>query len=124
MPSVCVFAVLLASTALATVHSATAATSIDSTQARAMLELLHRCNIGAVPLPEIQQIIDLPGTQLIIHQQNISRRISPEQYKEVLASACKGTIADISPSQPGARGIKGVQGLINDVAPSLIWGRK
>ena len=110
---------LLLSTALATTP-----TSIDPTQATAMLDLLHNCNTGAVPQAQIQQVIDLPGTQLIIHQQNISRRITPEQYKEVLTSACKGAIANIAPSQPGPRAAKGVQGLINDVAPSLLWGRK
>lgn len=96
-------------------------TTVDATQARAMLALLQRCHKGPVPPQDIAQVIALPGTQLIIGQQNISRRITPQQYEAVLTSACKGETAHLNPSEPGARAEKGVKGLTQDVAPSLLW---
>jgi hypothetical protein len=51
------------------------------------------------------------------------RRVTAAQYRAILASACSGEVARITPSEPGARAEKGVQGLTQDVAPSLIWGR-
>ena len=102
---------------------ASAQNTVDTTQAQAMLKLLESCHAGDVPPAAIEQVMDLPGTRLIIAQQNISRRITSAQYQAVLASACKGETADIQPSEPGARAEKGVQGLTRDVAPSLIWGR-
>jgi hypothetical protein len=102
---------------------ASAQTPIDTTQAQAMVKLLQDCRTGEVPNQEIEEAILLPGTQLIVAQQNISRRITAAQYKAVLVAACKGEIAQIEPFDSGARAKKGVQGLIGDVAPSLIWGR-
>jgi hypothetical protein len=100
-----------------------AANSVDVTQADGMLRLLERCHSGVVPPRAIDEVMDLPGTRLIIGQQNVSRRVTPAQYREVLASACRGEIARVTPSEPGARAEKGVQGLTEDVGPSLIWGR-
>jgi hypothetical protein len=88
-----------------------------------MLQLLERCHAGVVPPEAIDQVMDLPGTRLIIGQQNVSRRVTPAQYRAVLAAACGGESARITPSEPGARAEKGVQGLSNDVAPSLLWGK-
>ncbi len=102
---------------------ARAANSVDVTQAEGMLRLLELCHAGRVSQPTIDQVMDLPGTRLIIGQQNVSRRVTPAQYREVLASACGGNIARVTPSEPGARAEKGVQGLTEDVGPSLIWGR-
>lgn len=89
-----------------------------------MLELLRECSAGPVLAQAIDRVIALPGTQLIIGQQNISRRITAAQYRDVLIAACKGKVAHIEPSEAGARAEKGVQGLTEDVAPSLIWGRQ
>jgi len=99
-------------------------TRVDAVQAQAILELLQECNTAPVSMEAIDQVIGLPGTQLIISQQNISRRITAAQYRAVLAAACKGETVHLEPSEPGARAEKGVQGLANDVAPSLIWGRQ
>jgi hypothetical protein len=97
---------------------------VDSTQARAMLQLLRSCSKERVAQNQIHHVVGLPGTLLIIGQQNVSRRITSTQYEAILSSACKGEVASIAPSEPGARGEKGVQGLVRDVAPSLIWGRE
>jgi hypothetical protein len=99
-------------------------TKVDATQAEAMLHLLEQCNAGPVPARAVERVIVLPGTQLIIRQQNISRRITPQQYETVLQSACAGEVAHVDPSGPGARAAKGVRGLMEDVAPALIWGRE
>jgi hypothetical protein len=75
--------------------AAHAQSNVDAMQAEAMVELLERCKAGPVPQEAIEKVIALPGTQLIIGQQNISRRITPAQYEAVLVSACKGKVAPI-----------------------------
>jgi putative zinc-dependent peptidase DUF5700 len=100
-----------------------AASPVDATQAETMLRLLERCHAGGVPAQAIDEVMDLPGTRLIVGQQNVSRRVTPAQYRAVLTAACGGEIARIAPSEPGSRAEKGVQGLTEDVGPSLIWGR-
>jgi hypothetical protein len=97
--------------------------AVDTVQSEAMLDLLDRCHEGTVPSATIEQVMGFPGTQLVIAQQNISRRITPAQYRATLVSACRGEIPRLPPSEPGARAEKGVEGLIGDVAPSLLWGR-
>ena len=88
-----------------------------------MLEWLRSCHANQVTPAEMERVISLPGTELVVGQQNISRRVTMQQYREVLQAACSGKIADIKPAEPGTRADKGVTGLIEDVAPSLIWGR-
>jgi hypothetical protein len=88
-----------------------------------MQKVLERCHAGEIVPAAIDELIRLPGTQLIIAQQNISRRITTDQYRDVLISACKGESADIKPADAGARALKGAEGLMRDVGPSLLWGR-
>jgi Putative zinc dependent peptidase (DUF5700) len=95
----------------------------DFTQAEAMLHMLRSCHNVRASAAEIEHVLSLPGTQLVMQQQNISRRVTPEQYRTVLQAACNGKMADLKPAEPGARAEKGVAGLIQDVAPSLLWGR-
>jgi hypothetical protein len=106
-----------------TLGVASAESPVDTTQAQTMLKLLENCRAGDVSDQEIEKIMRLPGTQLIVAQQNISRRITSLQYRAVLVAACKGEITQIVPFDSGARAKKGAQGLIEDVAPSLLWGR-
>lgn len=88
-----------------------------------MIDFLDSCHEGAAPPAAIEQVMAFPGTKLVIAQQNISRRITSAQYRTTLVSACRGEIARLQPSESGARAEKGVEGLIGDVAPSLLWGR-
>lgn len=97
--------------------------AIDFTQAEAMLNLLRSCHANQAQPIDLDRVLSLPGTALVVAQQNISRRITMQQYRNVLVSACAGKIADVKPAEPGARAAKGVAGLIEDVAPSLLWGR-
>jgi hypothetical protein len=96
--------------------------AVDTAQSEAMIDLLERCRQGAEWPAAIEQVMGLPGTQLVIAQQNISRRITAAQYRTTLAASCRGQIARLQPSESGARAEKGVEGLIADVAPSLLWG--
>jgi hypothetical protein len=95
----------------------------DFSQAAAMVDLLRSCAAGTAAQARIDQLLALPGTGLVVAQQNISRRVTMQQYREVLQAACAGKIADVRPAEPGARAEKGVAGLTQDVAPSLVWGR-
>lgn len=95
----------------------------DFRQAEAMLELLGACHMDHTSAATVEHVLALRGTGLVVQQQNISRRVTMQQYQEVLKAACSGKVADVKPAEPGARGDKGVTGLTQDVAPSLIWGR-
>ena len=81
---------------------------VDTAQSQAMIDFLDSCHAGTGPLAAIEQVMALPGTQLVIAQQNISRRITPAQYRATLLSACRGEIPRLQPSEPGARAQKGV----------------
>jgi hypothetical protein len=100
-----------------------AQTAPDFTQAQAMLEFLRSCHASQASEEDMGKVLALAGTGLVVGQQNISRRVTAQQYREVLWAACGGKVADVKPAEPGARGEKGVAGLTQDVAPSLIWGR-
>lgn len=88
-----------------------------------MLALLRDCRDGHATVSEIDRAMALPGTTLVISQQNISRRVTAEEYREVLEAACAGRIAAPKPAGTGERAQKGVAGLTQDVAPSMLWGR-
>jgi hypothetical protein len=95
----------------------------DFAQADAMLEFLRSCAADKAPPQELDRVIALPGTGLVVQQQNISRRVTMEQYRSVLQAACAGKIAAAKPTEAGTRAEKGVEGLAQDVGPSLVWGR-
>jgi hypothetical protein len=109
---------------LATALPGSGASAVDATQAETLLQFLAGCRAGPVSSDAVERVLALPGTQLIIGQQNISRRITAAQYRVVLAGACRGEVATITPSEPGRRAEKGMEGLLQDVAPSLLWGRE
>ncbi len=103
--------------------SAAAQAAPDFSQADAMLGLLRSCHDNKTSIAEIDHFVSLPGTDLVIGQQNISGRVTKRQYREVLQAACSGKVPEIKPAEPGARAKEGVTGLTQDVAPSIIWGR-
>jgi hypothetical protein len=95
----------------------------DFSQAEAMLQLLRSCHEKTVPAGVIDGVLSLPGTGLVVQQQNISRRVTKQQYRVVLQAACAGKVAEVKAAEAGARAEKGVAGLTQDVGPSLVWGR-
>jgi len=96
----------------------------DFTQADAMLDFLQSCAAGKSSPRALDHVVSLPGTELVVKQQNISRTVTMDQYRSVLQAACAGKIAAVKPAEPGTRAQKGVDGLTQDVVPSLIWGRE
>jgi hypothetical protein len=88
-----------------------------------MLDFLAACHAGQVHPHATDAVMALDGTRLIVAQQNISRRVSMEQYRAVLQAACAGRVAKVLPLEPGTRAEEGTAGLRQDVAPSLVWGR-
>jgi hypothetical protein len=96
----------------------------DFTQAEAMLDFLRSCAASKASPQQLDRLIALPGTELVVQQQNISRRVTMEQYRGVLQAACTGKIAAVKPAEAGTRADRGVEGLTQDVAPSLLWGRE
>ena len=114
---VCVFATCLMGS------STPAQQAPDFTQAEAMLALLRSCHENRASASDIERVVALSGTELVIAQQNISRRVTQQQFRDVLQAACSGKLTDVKPAEPGTRAEKGVKGLVEDVAPSLIWGR-
>jgi hypothetical protein len=99
---------------------ATPATSADATQARAMLALLSAPPASRAAL--VAPVLAAPGTDLVVAQQNISRRVTKAQYAEVLRAFAAGREPRLSPADPGERSRKGMDGLLKDVRPSLEWG--
>jgi hypothetical protein len=96
----------------------------DFSQAEAMIAFLRSCAAENTSPLAIDHIIGLPGTDLIVKQQNISRSVAMRQYRDVLEAACGGKLAAVKPAGPGTRAERGVEGLTQDVAPSLLWGRQ
>jgi hypothetical protein len=73
----------------------------DFPQAQAMLELLRSCHDNKVPKGASEHVASLLGTRLVVQQQNISRRVTTQQYTDVLKAACEPKIADVKPAEPG-----------------------
>jgi hypothetical protein len=70
----------------------------------------------------LDDVVKARGTQLVIAQQNLSRKVTTAEYRATLEAACNHQVLDlVSPGQD-ARGRKGVEGLANDVLPSVAWG--
>jgi Putative zinc dependent peptidase (DUF5700) len=96
----------------------------DFSQAEAMLDLLRSCATDKASPQEVDHVVALPGTDLVIKQQNISRTVTMNQYRSVLEAACGGKIAVVKAEEDGTRAERGVEGLTQDVGPSLVWGRQ
>ena len=97
-----------------------AAATVDSTQARAMLALLSAPPASRPAL--VARVLATRGTDLVIAQQNVSRRATKEQYGEVLRAFAESREPRLAPADDSERARKGVDGLVKDVWPSLKWG--
>jgi len=97
--------------------SKSARTNVDATQADAMLALLK------APAPaQVDAVMAAPGTALIVAQQNLSRRVTAEQYRTVLSAIAMERAPAIAPVDDSERAKRGVTGLVDDVWPALHWG--
>src|ERR1700684_4618309 len=70
----------------------------DFTEAEAMLHFLQSCAAGKASPQQLDRLIALPGTELVVQQQNISRRVTMKQYRRVLQAACARQIAVVKPA--------------------------
>ena len=95
----------------------------DFTQADMMLKLLRSSRSGNIDPLMMESVLNAHGTALIIDQQNISRRVTKEQYEIVILFLSRGELPDIAPVDATERSRRGVDGLRNDVWPALLWGR-
>jgi hypothetical protein len=71
---------------------------------------------------QLDAVMALPGTQLIVQQQNLARRITADQYRTVLAAYAADAAPTLAPTDDSERAARGVDGLRNDVWPALHWG--
>jgi hypothetical protein len=107
---------------LACVLAAAAAPSADTSQAERMLELLRAARAGGVSPALRAAVLDAHGTDLVIQQQNVSRRVSKDQYRILLDGLLLPDAPVIPPVDDSERSRRGVEGLQRDVRPSLLWG--
>jgi hypothetical protein len=89
----------------------------DLGQAERMLELLADPTSSA----RLDAVLAEPGTQLIIAQQNLSRRISVAQYRQTLAAIAGEEAPAFTPVDDSERAARGARGLRDDVWPALHW---
>jgi hypothetical protein len=102
--------------------SAAQARSADFEQTDRMLALLRLASSGPVPAREVVSVLDAHGTELILEQQNISRRVRRDQYRSLLESLSREEPPPLEPVDGSERSRRGLEGLRNDVWPSLRWG--
>ncbi len=102
--------------------SATQAGSADFEQADRMLALLTAASGGTVPAESVASVLEAHGTELILEQQNISRRVSRDQYRAVFESLAREEPPPLEPVDASERSRRGVEGLRKDVWPALRWG--
>jgi hypothetical protein len=119
-----VVALLLAVSAGPTGNRAAAAgvpQRVDFRQAELFLRFLRAVATGRPASALIDSLLGQPGTQLVIRQQNISRTVTPEQYRMVLVHAADSTPPAFAPAET-ERGRRGINGLVQDIWPAVHWG--
>lgn len=94
----------------------------DFSQADLMIRLLEQAEEGAISNALVDSLMSARGTQLIIEQQNISRMVSTHQYQQVLQSLSEGEPPALQPAGGSVRAQRGLEGLEEDVRPSMLWG--
>ena len=94
----------------------------DYSQADLMMRLLKQAGAGGVSSALVDSVLAARGTELIIEQQNISRTVTRNQYAQVLRGLSEDRSPAMQPAGDGVRARRGLEGLLEDVRPSLLWG--
>ncbi len=94
----------------------------DDSQARAMLAFLRAVAAKRDARPLVDPLMAMKGTALVIAQQNLMRRVTAEQYREVLLAVAEHREPRLTVPEGDLRAMKGKQGLLQDILPSLRWG--
>jgi hypothetical protein len=87
-----------------------------------MLDFLDAISSQDSPGRFLDPLMQAEGTDLIIAQMNLARRVSPDQYRHLLQGLMGGTQPRIEPVDSTRRAVRGVEGLLKDVWPILNWG--
>lgn len=95
---------------------------LDDSQARLVLRFLGAVEKNEDAKPLIDSIMAAPGTGLVIAQQNLSRRVSAAEYREVLVAFAEHRDPRIAVDTTDPRAVKGREGLLHDVLPTFRWG--
>jgi len=95
---------------------------VDTSQAEVMLEFLEQASNGQINDQTVEAVMAEPGTALVIGQMNLMRRVTGDQYEEVLRSILAAEPPDVAPADDSERASRGVAGLTNNVWPILRWG--
>lgn len=93
----------------------------DASQPAALLRLIRSCGSSGCDPVRLEEFLRAPGTALIVAQQNVSRRVTMEQYREAVVAALTGRTADLHAVEGDPRSRRGVEGLVDDVIPGLRW---
>jgi hypothetical protein len=93
--------------------------AVDMSQAEMMLQVLAAAQ-SAPPPPEVLRLVmTTHGTEPLIQQQNISRAVSRSQYRLILQRLHNDVMPAIPAVALGERARRGVDGLAQDMWPSL-----
>ena len=96
--------------------------SAEVGQARLMLEVLRAAAAGPLTEVQMEAVLSSRGTQLVIEQQNLSRQVTPAQYRALLAGLSRAELPALPSTGDGERARRGLDGLRRDVWPALRWG--
>ncbi len=96
--------------------------SAEVGQARLMLEVLRAAAAGPLTEVQMEAVMSSRGTQLVIEQQNLSRQVTPAQYRALLAGLSRAELPALPSTGDGERARHGLDGLRRDVWPALRWG--
>ena len=101
---------------MAILLAALMACAVDVHQAESFLALMK------VPAEEraVDDFLQLHGTELILAQQNVSRTVTAAEYREAMIAALRGKTPNLA-QHDAPRAARGVEGLLNDVVPSIRW---
>lgn len=96
-------------------------TNVDFTQADMMLEFLMGLEKGEPVSHKIEPLLQAEGTELIVKQMNIVRKVSLRQYGQILKGLVDNRLPDIEPVDSTERAKRGVHGLKYNAWVGLTW---
>ncbi len=100
----------------------TTAHRLDDSQPRAFLRFLEAVAQHRDARPLVDTLLASPGTGLVIAQQNVVRRVTAAEYREILLAVAEEREPRLEYDGNDPRSAKGAEGLVRDVLPALRWG--
>ena len=87
-----------------------------------MLDLLQSISEGRHEPDRLDAVMSSEGTELIVGQMNLARRVSMVQYRTLLTGLMEAKKPEIEPVDSTSRSRNGVVGLLENAWPLLNWG--